>query len=934
MLNSKLVPGRFHDASSRWIRQFSLQDVKCLIVCRGPVRLEAIRVFDDIGIREYGMLLSDKDSIVYPKCRAPELRDFRFPYNVHRVPDYVGTTGEERVARMREIVEIATSNGYSHVFAGYGFMAEDAEFIGAIEAAGLTFVGPGSHVARGAGAKDEAKRLARSLDVSVTPGVDNVAALSLLRSAPDRAALERVAAEAGLRFAFDEARTLEDNAEALLQLSYGGKRDLVTMADLQREAELRCEEVWSRYPGRRIRFKYIGGGGGKGQRVVSQPSDVAGAVMEVLAESKVVATGSNRNFLVELNVESTRHNEIQLIGNGSWCLSLGGRDCSVQMHEQKLLEVSLTQELLEAEIAGCEDQDPRRAEVLRADLRTLVEMEEQAERFGQAVQLNSVSTFESIVEGSRHFFMEVNTRIQVEHRVTELAYRLKFANPDHPRDHFYVESLIEAMVLLSVHGSRLPRPERVLRDVSGAEVRINATNQSLQPHAGGIIYSWSPPLPYEIRDDQGIGTRNPDTGAFVFYNVAGAYDSNIALVITNGTSRRDNLERLSEILRRTELRGYELQTNLPVHYGLLNWILGHDAMVKPTTQFMVAYLAGVGALEQVARNVDLEFAWQRVLDTYGAEARIVLQRKETLVLRPIQLLIANSHLLGGFLGRHHGSLWVERDGDFAFAVNPIRFLRELYHYLNLEAAPGKPPSEQIWDHDDRVLADATAFYAEVASRVGLLDWDRTGALLGSEYAEEIARGDRELWSACTASHRGFQAGLELLLLIPRIGRRSGFLDVHVDDRMEVVFPPAFLDPKGRQQLIKSLSPAPKASSDEILTPLGGHFYSREAPHLPPLVQEGDHFESGQPLFVVEVMKMFNKIEAPCSGTIKRELLRDGDGKIIVKGQPIFKIVPDEVALEETEEETRNRQHAITRELLGPAFAGETDPHSSMGKTRN
>ena len=59
-------------------------------------------------------------------------------------------------------------------------------------------------------------------------------------------------------------------------------------------------------------------------------------------------------------------------------------------------------------------------------------METEGERFGEATGLDSVSTFECIVEGFNHFFMEMNTRIQVEHGVTELAYRLKFTNPDDP----------------------------------------------------------------------------------------------------------------------------------------------------------------------------------------------------------------------------------------------------------------------------------------------------------------------------------------------------------------------------------------------------------------------------------------------------------------------------------------------------------------------
>ncbi|MBE8398445.1 biotin carboxylase, partial [Leptospira borgpetersenii serovar Hardjo-bovis] len=151
--------------------------------------------------------------------------------------------------------------------------------------------------------------------------------------------------------------------------------------------------------------------------------------------------------------------------------ALGGRDCSVQMHEQKLLELSLTQELLEKEIAACAATHPKKAEVLKGDLKVLREMEEQSERFGAAVKLNSVSTFESIVEGTNHFFMEVNTRIQVEHRVTEMVYSLKFKNPENQNEFFIVDSLIEAMALLSLHGKRLQKPERIFRFPSGAEVR-------------------------------------------------------------------------------------------------------------------------------------------------------------------------------------------------------------------------------------------------------------------------------------------------------------------------------------------------------------------------------------------------------------------------------------------------------------------------------
>ncbi len=904
---------RFHECESPWLQSFALDAVKCLVVCRGPVRKEAFQVFDEIGIREYGMLLSEKDSVVYPRCLAPELRNFRFPRNVHRVADYMGVGQEEKQQRIREIVEIAVSHGYGHVFAGYGFMAEDAEFIEALEAAGLAFLGPSSRVARRAGAKDEAKKLARSLGNSVIPGVDNVSARALVARAEGRRALERLARERGLAFGFREELSPEDNAEALLQAGYARSVELVGLEELQARAEAECREIWRAHPQKRIRFKHVGGGGGKGQRVVAKPAEVAPAVMDVLAESKVLPPGSNRNFLIELNIESTRHNEIQLLGNGDWCISLGGRDCSVQMHEQKLLEVSLTRELLDAEIARASG---RTAEILRGDRGTLERMEAEATRFGSATGLDSVSTFECIVDGFEHFFMEMNTRIQVEHGVTELVYELEFRNPEDPGECFRVERLIEAMALLAVHGPRLPRPARVARSLSGLEVRINATNDALQPNAGGLIRGWSPPLEGEIRFDQGIGTRNPDTGSFVYYNLAGAYDSNIALVLCEGESRRANYERMAEILRRAQLRGDDLHTNLQVHYGLVQWFLGKGVLAEPDTRFMTSYLAAVGALGKLTADVDLELASAELgRRQKDAEAAEVLESKQTLLLRPLGRLLRSPHLLAGFLGRYEGELFTVAGGEVAFAANPVHFLRELTHYLNLEEAPGKPPSEKIWDHDDEILRRALAFYRRVEERTGAREWRAVQGLFEGARSDALVGGDEALWQACLAAHRGFQAGLELLLLIPRLGLRAGFCDVTVTDALRVVFPEEFLDPDLARECVRALVPTPRAGADEIATPMGGAFYAREAPHLPPLVEVGDHFEEGQPLFVIEVMKMFNKIPAPFSGTLLENLMDGRDGTVVAKGQVVFRIEPDERVEEESAEAIALRRRAATLALL-------------------
>ena len=107
-------------------------------------------------------------------------------------------------------------------------------------------------------------------------------------------------------------------------------------------------------------------------------------------------------------------------------------------------------------------------------------------------------------------------------------------------------------------------------------------------------------------------------------------------------------------------------------------------------------------------------------------------------------------------------------------------------------------------------------------------------------------------------------------------------------------------------------------SDEIIAESGGMFYGRETPEHELYVKEGDHFNTGDPLFIVEVMKMFNKVYAPFSGTVD-EVLVDTDGVIIRKGQPIFRITPDEKIVVESPEEIAARRRKVTDEFLQQAL---------------
>jgi acetyl/propionyl-CoA carboxylase alpha subunit len=917
--------GRRH---SHWVAQFDCSNVRPLIICRGPIRKEAMDVFAEMGIEHFGILLSEKDSIVYRNALAPELRSLTDPDRVHRVPDYTGANKEERNQRIRQIINIARDNNYNAIFAGYGFMAEDETMVAAMEAAGLNFIGPCSRTVHDAGLKDEAKRTALKSGVSVTPGIDNGTALTLLKKHPDVAALKALVAEHDLAVDTasldDPAISLEDKADKVLAASYEKHLDLYTVDELCEALTEAVQKMAADYPENRVRLKAISGGGGKGQRIlgIGQAAKTAEMVREILNEVKTTGVGDNKNVLVELNIETTRHQEIQVIGNGDWCITLGGRDCSLQMHEQKLLEVSVTVESLQraieqAEASGSQEE----LRVLKQDLITLQTMEEEAARFGEAVGLDSVSTFECIVDRDKHFFMEMNTRIQVEHRVTELCYALKFSNPENPDEYFVVESLVEAMVLLAAHGDKLPKPERLVRRNDSVEARLNATNQALQPHAGGVIEYWSDATEGEIRDDQGISLHNPDTDTFMKYTLAGAYDSNIALLLTVGETRLDTYCRMAEIIRQTRMRGQDLATNLEFHYGLVNWFIGQNINARPTTRFIVPYLTAVGELKQHANNLDLAHAYREisrkavagVQGEAGHALAETLQLKETLLLRPLQMLLDEPHVLSGWLSLHRDCYTII-DGRISWNENPIELLAETYHFLNMDfqEEEGIAAANRIWDHDHEILQRAVDFYRELDQRLEAGDWIALCSLLSDATPPEGF--DAELWREVRSAHAGYQAGTDIVGILPCIAESTGFFELTVNPDLTINIPERLTDPDLQHAMARVLVPPPVANSDEILAESGGMFYARETPEHDVYVREGDHFEAGDPLFIIEVMKMFNKVYAPFSGTIDKVLV-DTDGTILHKGQPIFKITPDENIVQESPEEIRARRLEFTTRFL-------------------
>ena len=239
---------RLSTADTEWARSFSCENAKPLIICRGPIRKEAMDVFTEMGISDFGILLSEKDSIVYRNALAPELRVMQDPSRVHRVPDYSGATREERLQRIEQIISIAKANGYNSIFAGYGFMAEDEEMVAAMERAGLVFIGPCSKTVHDAGLKDEAKRTALAVGVSVTPGVDNVTALTLLNKHKDVAGLKALVKKHKLKLAAnlldDDSVSLEDKADAVLAASYSKGVDIYSIDEMVEQVKkIGCRDV-------------------------------------------------------------------------------------------------------------------------------------------------------------------------------------------------------------------------------------------------------------------------------------------------------------------------------------------------------------------------------------------------------------------------------------------------------------------------------------------------------------------------------------------------------------------------------------------------------------------------------------------------------------------------------------------------------------------
>ena len=286
-----------------------------------------------------------------------------------------------------------------------------------------------------------------------------------------------------------------------------------------------------------ILVKASAGGGGKGIRIANNPQDFASALNEASAEAEhAFGDGS---VIVERYVQRPRHIEVQIVGDKHGIVAeLGTRECSVQRRYQKLLEE-----------APAPNLTPETRHAIRESARTLA----------QAMGYDSAGTVEFIVddETGEHFFLEVNTRLQVEHPVTEMITGL---------------DLVEVMIRVAA-GEPLPvDPSKLIFQGHAIEARIVAedTANDFAPQIGTVHQLR---VPADVRWDSAI-----EAGS----EISPHYDSMIAKLIVHGATRDEALAKMRRALDHLIIDGVATTA------GFHRWLLDQDPIIagRVTTRFL------------------------------------------------------------------------------------------------------------------------------------------------------------------------------------------------------------------------------------------------------------------------------------------------------------------------------------------------------------
>ncbi|MGB8839637.1 MAG: acetyl/propionyl/methylcrotonyl-CoA carboxylase subunit alpha [Aliidongia sp.] len=426
---------------------------KILIANRGEIACRVIRTARAMGI---------KTVAVYSEADAAAL-------HVREADEAVaigGSAAADSYLRIDRIVEACMATGAEAVHPGYGFLSERQAFAGALEAAGIVFIGPNTHAIAAMGDKIESKKLAAAAGVSTVPGHLGVI--------PDAEAAVGIAQDIG-------------------------------------------------YP---VMIKASAGGGGKGMRLAHNDAETREGFRSASNEARA-SFGDDRVFIEKYIVEP-RHIEIQVLGDAHGnVIHLGERECSIQRRHQKVIEEAPSPFL---------DEATRQA------------MGAQAVALAKAVQYRSAGTVEFIVDRDRNFyFLEMNTRLQVEHPVTEEVTGL---------------DLVELMIRVAA-GEKLPLTQDQVRLTGSAiEARVYAEDplRNFVPSIGRLT---------RYRPPAGPGVR-VDTGVYEGAEISMFYDPMIAKLVTFGATREEAIGRMAVALDAFQIRG--LNHNI----GFLAAIMGRQ----------------------------------------------------------------------------------------------------------------------------------------------------------------------------------------------------------------------------------------------------------------------------------------------------------------------------------------------------------------------
>ncbi len=422
---------------------------KVLIANRGEIALRIIRACKELGI---------KTVAIYSK--ADEL-SLHVRFADERV--CVGPPDSAQSYRnIPNILSAAEIRDAEAIHPGYGFLAENAHFAEACEAAGIVFIGP-------------------------TP--DNIAMMG------------------------DKAKAKETMIKCGMPI-LPGSRGVVSS---EKEALNVIKEI-----GFPVIIKACAGGGGRGMRVVHKEQELVNTFLMAQAEAKA-SFGSDQVY-IEKFFSNPRHVEVQILADKSGnVIHLGERECSVQRRHQKLIE---------------ETPSPIVDEKMRK------KMGEVAVKASKSLAYINAGTIEFLVDEENNFyFMEMNTRIQVEHPITEMVTGI---------------DLVKEQIRVAA-GEPLRYKQKDIRMMGHSiECRINAEDSEKFTPSPGRITAYCAP--------GGPGVRL-DSAAYAGYTVPPFYDSVIAKLIVHSADREDAISRMGRALDEFVIEG--IKTTIPFHKRVL-----------------------------------------------------------------------------------------------------------------------------------------------------------------------------------------------------------------------------------------------------------------------------------------------------------------------------------------------------------------------------